>query len=268
MLDLPLRRDSLLRPQRSGRLPGAHKQGARNLVDDTIEQLQQRLQYRFANADLLIEATTHASAHGGGGPSNERLEFLGDSVIGLVIADHLFERSREMSEGEMTVLKSAVVSRRTLARVGRSLGLADFLQVDEGLKQRKRYPGSIIANAYEAVVGAVFVDGGLKAATDFILRTLEPEMQRARAGRHSPSYKSILQQRTQAEGKGIPRYSVVRFEGPDHQRRYLTVVHVCGEERGGGWGPTKKAAEQNAARDALDKCYPGWPEEERAPSKD
>lgn len=236
-------------------------------LKDALGQLQERLRYRFASADLLVEAMTHASAQAGGGRSNERLEFLGDSVIGLVIADHLFERSPELSEGEMTVLKSVVVSRRSLGRVGRSLGLADFLQVDEGLKQRKRYPGSIIANAYEAVVGAIFVDGGLKAATDFVLRTLEPEMERARAGRHSPSYKSILQQRTQAEGKGIPRYSVVRFEGPDHQRRYLTVVHVCGEERGGGWGPTKKAAEQNAARDALDKCYPGWTEEEHPPSQ-
>ncbi len=240
---------------------------ATDALREGLAELRDRLQHRFADPDLLALAMTHASSRSGSEPCNERLEVLGDSVIGLVIADWLFRRFPEMSEGEMTVLKSAVVSRRTLGRVGRALGLAEFLRVDEGLKQRKRYPASIIANAYEAVVGAVFMDGGIEPAGAFILRTLAPELERAQGGRHEPSYKSILQQRTQAEGKGIPRYSVVRFEGPDHQRRYLTVVHVKGEECGGGWGPTKKAAEQNAARDALDKCYPGWTNNEHAPSE-
>lgn len=237
-----------------------------DLTNDLLERAQDRLKCRFANLLLLANALTHASASGDGRPSNERLEFLGDSVVGLAISDWLCRCRPEMSEGDMTLVKSAVVSRRTLAKVGRSLGLGEFLKVDEGLKQRRRYPGSIIANAYEAVVGAVFADAGFGPAADFVLRTLGPELEQALAGGHGLSYKSALQQRTQADGKGVPRYSVVRFEGPDHQRRYLTVVHIRGEECGGGWGPTKKAAEQNAAKDALDKRYPGWADEGGAPS--
>lgn len=227
-------------------------------MDEALQQLQERLQYRFQDPALLRLAVTHASVRADGLPSNERLEFLGDAVVGLVISEHLFRSSPDLSEGEMTLTKSAVVSGEVLFRAGRSLGLAQFLQVDQGLRQRREYPASIIADGYEAIVGAIFLDGGLEAAADFVLRSLNPEIEQVQAGQHALSYKSLLQERTQAEGKGTPRYSVVRYEGPDHQRRYLTVVRVYGEECGAGWGSTIKAAEQNAAQDALDKCYPGW----------
>ncbi|MHC4480547.1 MAG: ribonuclease III, partial [Planctomycetota bacterium] len=205
-------------------------------------------------------ALTHASATGGDALSNERLEFLGDAVVALAVCNHLFRQRPDLSEGEMTVIKSAVVSRRTMARVGRSLGLSEFLRVDYGLRQRASYPSSMVAGAYEAVVGAILVDGGMEAAVEFILRTLGPEIERTEARQHKPSYKSILQEKAQAEGKGAPRYSLVRYEGPDHRPRYLTVVHICGEKCGAGWGSSKKTAEQEAAKDALDKCYPGWDE--------
>jgi ribonuclease-3 len=235
---------------------------------DKLRPLQERLQYRFKDGRLLVEALTHASATARGRPSNERLEFLGDAVVGLVVCEFLWRCRPSMSEGEMTVVKSAVVSRSALTRVARTLGLAEFLTVDEGMRQQKGYPGSIMGNAYEAVVGAMFLDRGLGKAAEFVMRTLEPEIERARSSQHTPSFKSVLQHRTQAEGKGAPRYRVVRHEGPDHLRRYLTVVQVGGKEQGTGWGLTKKDAEQNAARDTLDRCYPGWDAEgEKKPAR-
>ncbi len=223
-----------------------------------LDELQDVLQYRFCDVALLVRAFKHASVRSQGELSNERLEFLGDAVAGLVISEDLYRSHPELSEGEMTIIKSAAVSRRAMAKVGRQLGLSAFLDVDPGLEQREQFPSSIVCNAYEAAVGAVFLDGGIDAAAEFILRTLGPELTRVRDRGYEPSYKSILQERTQAEGKGTPRYSVVRYEGPDHRRRYLTVAHVAGEECGAGWGMTKKAAEQAAARDSLDKLYPEW----------
>lgn len=220
-------------------------------MDDMLQELQERLGYSFSDPSLLTRAMTHASASGRRKPSNERLEFLGDAVVGLVISEHLFRSMPRSPEGDMTRIKSAVVSRRTQARVGRALGLPQYLRVDPGLRQRKRYPASMAANAYEAVVGAILVDRGIEAAREFVLRTLAPEVVRARAGRHGRDYKSVLQQKTQAGAKGAPQYDTVQHEGPDHQRRFLVKVYIDGQECGAGWGSTKKAAEQNAARRAL-----------------
>ena len=225
--------------------------------EEAREGAEECLQYRFADPGLLERALTHASAASESRPSNERLEFLGDAVVGLVISDYLYRSEPGLSEGEMTIIKSAVVSRRTMARVGRALGLPAFLQVDEGLKKRKTYPQSIVANVYEAVVGAMFLDGGMEAAADFILRTLELHVSRVNTSRHAASSKSALQERVQAEGKPVPRYEILRYEGPEHDRQFFAAVYVVGKERGSGSGATKKSAEQRAARDALQKLYPG-----------
>jgi ribonuclease-3 len=230
-------------------------------MDDWLEELQDLLQYRFGDPALLRLAMTHASARGRDGPSNERLEFLGDAVMGLVVSAHLFGEKPRLSEGEMTSVKSTVVSRRVLSHVSRALGLPTFLQVDSGLQRRTRYPGSVVANAYEAVVGAIFADGGLGPAREFVMRTLGPEVKKVQDRRHVPNYKAVLQERTQAEGKGTPEYAVVRWEGPDHRRSYRVVVQVAGEQCGTGAGETKKEAEQQAAGEALDRLYPDWEEE-------
>jgi ribonuclease-3 len=158
----------------------------------------------------------------------------------------------------MTVIKSAVVSRRTLARAGTEHRLPEFLLVDEGLKQRRRLPASMVANVVEALVGAVFLDGGMEPAAAFVMRILADHVERAEEERHRASYKSLLQEKTQADGKGIPQYDIVGFEGPDHRRRFEAVVRVAGDECGSGWGQTKKEAEQNAAHEALENRYAGW----------
>jgi ribonuclease-3 len=227
-------------------------------VDEFLSSVESALGYGFRDRELLVRALTHASAQSTDMPSNERLEFLGDAVLGLAVSDHLFRTYPEQSEGEMTVIKSSVVSRRTLARAGTEQGLPAFLMVDEGLKQRRRLPASMVANVFEALVGAIFLDGGMGPARDFIMRTLAPHIEQAEAERHRANYKSLLQERSQAGGKGIPQYEIVGFEGPDHRRRFEAVVVLGGQECGRGWGQTKKEAEQNAAHEALDSCYAGW----------
>jgi ribonuclease-3 len=224
-------------------------------VDDEQEQLHELLGHSFADPDLLAEALTHASAGGRDHFTNERLEFLGDAVLDLVISDHLFEALPQAHEGDMTHVRSLVVSRRALARVGRSLGLEKHLRVDEGIQQRDPYPTSILAGVYEALVAALYLDGGMAPARDFILRTLGPDLERIGAGMPQPNSKSRLQEEAQAGGKGIPVYRIVRTEGPDHERRFLVSVSIEGQEMGEGWGRTKKEAEQNAAKEAIEG---GW----------
>ncbi len=221
-------------------------------MDETPAELQEILGHTFADADLLEEALTHASAGGREQFTNERLEFLGDAVLDLVISDHLFEALPEAHEGDMTHARSLVVSRRALARVGRALGLEKHLRVDEGIQQRDPYPISILAGVYEALVAALYLDGGMTPARDFILRTLGTDLERIGAGIPQANSKSRLQEEAQAAGRGIPVYRVVRTEGPDHERRFLVTVSIGGQELGDGWGRTKKEAEQNAARQALE----------------
>lgn len=227
--------------------------GSRKLVE-----LQERLAHLFADPALLAQALTHASVSAGTLDSNERLEFLGDAVVGLAVSDWLFRAFPGWSEGRMTQAKSEIVSSRTLARVGQALGLHQCLQVDQGLKRRAAYTEAMMSAAYEAIIGAALVDGGMSVAQEIVLRTLAPELERLAASRHSPDCKSILQQRTQADAKGIPVYGIARVEGPDHRRRFQAVVQIDGVERGWGWGAAKRAAEQAAALQALNDCYPGW----------
>ncbi len=223
-------------------------------MTEELHRLQARLGVQFENLELLRRALRHASA-AETEPSYERLEFLGDAVVGMVVAEHLFRTMPGASEGEMTVIKSGVVSRRTLGRVGRRLALQEHLEVGEGLQGRP-YPLSIVSGAYEAVVGAVFVDQGMRAAGDLVLRTLADEIERVCEDRHAEGAKSLLQQRAQAVGLGIPRYEIISAEGPDHEVEFQAVVLIAGRECGEGRGRTKKEAESNAARQALERHYP------------
>lgn len=223
---------------------------------EALEQVQEALGYRFGNPSLLQRALLHASASEGA-DSNERLEFLGDAVVGLIVSELLFRRFPDAPEGEMTVVKSAVVSRRALARVGRALGLDEHLVVGEGLRGQ-RYPPSIVAGAYEAVVGAMLLDGGMEVPRRFVRRTLAGEIADARQARAAAGWKSLLQQLVQADGQEVPTYHILSAEGPRHRPRFQAVVSIAGERCGEGWGPTKKAAEQQAARDALYHRYHEW----------
>ncbi len=216
--------------------------------EHTIEEV---IGYRFQDAALLERALTHASATQGG-VSNERLEFLGDAVAGFVVCSHLFRALPEATEGEMTVIKSRVVSRRTMARVARGMELHRYLKVDDGLGARK-IPPSIQACVYEAVVGAIYLDGGMEPARRFVLRTLGDDLEEAEEDQRGHDFKSLLQRRTQARGDGTPRYETVRAKGPDHRPVFRSTVRAGGRTLGEGRGRSKQAAEQQAARDALEE---------------
>jgi len=213
-------------------------------MDEVLGLLQERIGYRFSSPALLKEAVTHASLCADALRSNERLEFLGDAVAGLVVAEELFRCDSELTEGEMTAAKSVVASRRIMARVGKALGLADFLQVGKDIARQGSYPDSLIGNFYEAITAAIYLDGGYEEARRFVLRTLGSELERVRRGEHVPDFKSILQQIVQAEGNA----------------RFLCAVHMDGQVAGRGWGKNKKAAEQKAACEALNRRYPRWKE--------
>lgn len=213
----------------------------------------QALAHTFQTEALLVEALTHttyANEHPTA-RSNERLEFLGDSVVGLVVAAHIFNRFPDLPEGEMTKLRAAVVCEPSLAGRARALGIGQFMRFGRGEAVSGRDRDSTLADAFEAVVGALFLDGGLEVARDFVLRELAPVVEAARQGLVRVDYKTHLQEQLQRDGAAAPQYRLLAEEGPAHMKRFQVGVYFHGELLGTGWGRNKKEAEQEAAREAL-----------------
>jgi len=219
--------------------------------DENLTKCQEIIDYHFRDVELLRRALTHASAATSRDVSNERLEFLGDAVLGLVVCEEIFSRAPDLPEGEMTEIKSAVVSRRTCARLASQMGLTDLLIVGKGLGHSMVLPSSLPAAAFEAVIGAIFMDGGLEAARKFILRHTEKVMQAAMASRHQRNYKSMLQQYAQRTWNSMPEYELLDEKGPEHAKCFEVSVRINGRQFGSAWGPSKKEAEQKAALQAL-----------------
>lgn len=228
---------------------GAHASAA---TGDVVDDLSRRLGYTFRDPGLLERALTHASCKDADHPSNERLEFLGDAVLGLVVAHFLYSAFPDLDEGPLTRVRSAVVSAQSLTQLALELGLDRALRTGRGLK-RDELPPSVLANAVEAVIGAMFLDGGLPAARPFILWGLERALEDELVARSERNWKSLLQELTQQADRLTPTYEVAQESGPDHQKEFVIVVRVDGLERGRGAGSSKKAAEQAAARDALER---------------
>ncbi len=217
--------------------------------------LLERLGYCFRDRSLLQQALSHRSWCGEqeGVPSNERLEFLGDAVIGLVVAEDCYRRYPEAPEGRLAKIRAAVVNARVLAQVASSLALGPHLLLGKGEEASGgRTKVSILADTLEAVVGAVYLDGGWEASRTLVLRLLSDRIEQAAAEPNEFDHKSRLQELTARRGEGVPRYVVVG-SGPDHDRRYVAEVYVGGVCRGRGEGTSKKEAEQAAAMMA-------WPE--------
>ena len=240
-------------------------------------ELEHRLSYRFKDLRLLDRAMTHrsfahASDNGSGvhqaeaperGRSpgsaqgeilvaNERLEFLGDSVLGMVVSQFLFERFPGKSEGDLTKLKASLVSEVTLSRIARSICLGKYLNLsEEEEKSGGRERSSIIADAYEAVIGAVYLDGGLAPAQRVIKDQILKRWLELASDKTSYNYKGELLEYMQALGLGMPKYEVLVEKGPDHQKKFTIAVLAKGKVMGKGEGLTKKEAEQKAAKVAL-----------------
>jgi len=226
------------------------------LTDLTI--LQQSLGVTFNNISLLEQALVHSSyvnENPGLAPtSNERLEFLGDAVLGLAVAERLYQGFPRFTEGQMTRLRAALVRRETLARMAQAIGLGDHLYLGKGEEASGgRQKPVNLAGAIEAVIGAIFLDQGLARAQDFTLRLLETNLRKAVTRRDAIDYKSELQELIQATEQQAPTYHIINSTGPDHDKRFTVEVRVGDALLGQGSGKSKKTAESEAARAALVK---------------
>jgi ribonuclease-3 len=211
-----------------------------------------RLGTTFSDPSLLERAMSHRSwcAETTGASSNERLEFLGDAVLGLVVTDHLFRSYPTLPEGELAKVRASVVNSETLAELAASLDLGDALLLGKGEDASGgREKPSILADAMEAVIGAVYLDGGWGAAAALVMRLLGERIEEAAAGPGGQDYKTRLQELAARRFEQLPQYEVLD-DGPDHAKRFFASVTVAGEVRGRGEGRSKKQAEQGAARQA------------------
>lgn len=218
---------------------------------DVLARAQDALGYQFHDETLLQTALTHSSVANTRLSSNERLEFLGDSVLGLVVCEMLFRDYDDWHEGDLTKVKSVVVSRRVCAEMADALGLADFLILGKGIAGAADMPMSLRAAAFESVIGAMFLDGGIDAARDFILRNITPHVAASTRAAEQENYKSLLQQFVQRRMSTTPRYEGLDEQGPDHSKCFEVCVVVGDQRFPSAWGPTKKEAEQEAAKRAL-----------------
>jgi ribonuclease-3 len=223
---------------------------------DEFEDLQARVDYLFKDRGLLEHALTHKSRAAedatGGVADNESLEFLGDAVLGLVVADLLFQQYPNYDEGQKSKVKAAVVSTQSLARRAEEIRLGDHLILGRGEeKTGGRFKQALLADAYEALIAAIYLDGGLEAAKAFLRRELKDAIDAGIAQTFAPDYKSALQERLQALGHALPEYRLSGSEGPDHRKTFSIDVVVNGEILGSATGRAKKEAEQEAARLAL-----------------
>lgn len=218
------------------------------------------LGYDFGDEQLLVQALKHRSylpiSHEDRVYSNERLELLGDAVLALVVVDFLYTKYPEKEEGELTGMKSLVVSRRILARIARALELGKYILISESEeKSGGRNRASIIADALEAVIGAIYLDGGLEPARQFIHEKILANFDEIISENLHKNFKSILLEYAQSQNLGVPCYTVQSVDGPDHERIFTVEVKLQKEVLGVGIGNSKKRAEQKAAQEALRKLY-------------
>ena len=220
--------------------------------------LQQTLGILFSNLSLLEQALVHSSYinenPGLALASNERLEFLGDAVLDLVVAEQLYQDFPHFSEGEMTRLRAALVCRNTLSRMAKAIGLGDYLYLGKGEETSggRRKPANL-AGAFEAVIAAIFLDRDLATTRDCILRLINPELQKITSRRTIADYKSQLQELIQSRQQLTPTYHVIEISGPDHAREFTVEARIGDTVLGKGSGRNKKAAETEAARLALER---------------
>lgn len=237
-----------------------------HLVDDTgdmdgsdqaskLIKCQQIIEYEFKDDSLLLSALTHASGASHRLASNERLEFLGDAVLGLTVCQWLYEDYPEYNEGDLTKIKSAVVSRRSCGKVACELGLDRCLIVGRGVTRNRSFPRSLVSDVFESVVAALYLDGGGEVVRDRLKKWLLEEVRHAVESQGAGNFKSSLQQYAQRELSSTPVYRMVRESGPDHRKSFLIAAVIADRQFSAAWGSNKKDAEQRAASNALAELH-------------
>jgi ribonuclease-3 len=238
------------------------------ISDEDLEAVEQILDHRFRSRDLLVQALTHSSYSNEKAleaPSvltnNERLEFLGDAVLGLVVANELMARFPEASEGKLSRWRSNLVSRKTLAEIALQMGIGDYLLLGKGEKRTGGAgKGSILAASLEALVGAMYLDTGLESVNSLLVKLFQRWFDSLQQGDEDfvreMDTKTHLQERTQMLYKSIPQYRLVKSWGPEHEKQFRVEILIKGKLVASGEGKSKKEAEQHAAREALEKLGP------------
>jgi len=216
-----------------------------------LQRAQELLGYTFSDVELLREALTHASSAPDRALSNERLEFLGDAVLGLIVCERLYRDYPGLLEGDMTKIKSVAVSRRTCADLTKEIGLDTLLKLGSGMPAHADMPASLSAAVLESVIGALYIDGGFDAARDFATPLLEDVIERAAVSGHQQNFKSVLQQHAQDALGVTPAYTLLDEKGPDHAKAFEVSVQIGAHHYQSSWGASKKQAEQQAALNAL-----------------
>lgn len=213
--------------------------------------VEEAIGYQFNDPSILERALMHASVCDSRLQSNERLEFLGDAVLSMVVCRYLYESYPDFLEGDLTKTKSAVVSRRTCARIANQLGLTEHLVIGKGMQTQAKLPSSLSAAALEATIAAIYLDGGLDEVERFIIRHMREVIGRAAASGHQQNFKSVLQQYSQRRLDHTPQYVILDEKGPDHSKCFEVAVELGNERFPSSWGNSKKQAEQQAALNAL-----------------
>jgi len=219
--------------------------------EEVLRQIEQISGHEFSNRELIARALTHSSCVDNRLESNERLEFLGDSILALVICQALFNRFPDYLEGDLTKIKSMLVSRRTCARVAKHLGLHSLLRIGKGMADNRALSGSLAAGVLEALIAVIYIDGGLDASRRFILNVFGSLIEKTDAEQSQGNFKSLLQQYSQQQFDATPVYELLDEKGPDHNKCFESEVVIAGRHFQSAWGTNKKEAEQKAAFNAL-----------------
>lgn len=241
--------------------PKSNKQKVKKKNYRKLQKLERTLKIKFNNKSLLRRALTHSSyvnETGQQAKDNERLEYLGDSVLALVVNEYLFKRYEEYPEGDLAKIKSAVVSEVTLAKVAKDINLGSFLYMGRGEELNGgRQRASILANTLEALIGALYLDSGLKVSKQLVLGLLKKHIERIDSLTYLRDPKTTLQEYVQKKFKERPIYEVVEEKGPDHQKSFTVKLIFCEKEIARGKGSSKRKAERNAAMKALELINDG-----------
>ena len=220
-------------------------------ADCSLEDCQQQIGYQFKNIEYLESALKHASGVSHRLASNERMEFLGDAILGFIVCEKLYSKYPEYLEGELTKVKSVVVSRDTCAKVSEKIGLHQYLVLGKGMAADPEIPKSVVAAALESLIAAIYLDGGIDPAREFILRFCETEIEQTVSGESGENFKSQLQQFAQREHGITPGYHLLDEKGPDHSKCFKVAATVAEQRFPPAWGRSKKESEQRAAHNAI-----------------
>ncbi|MER3522983.1 MAG: ribonuclease III [Ignavibacteria bacterium] len=222
-----------------------------------LDELERAISYTIRNRELFMLALVHRSylqQFNQRGQSNERMEFLGDSVLNLVVGEYLYHHFPDAPEGELTKLRSRLVNRKALVAYSKSIQLANFILMSQSAQQSMgKGSETIVADTFEALIAAIYLDSGFEAAKQFIERRLTEALENRTVVTSDENYKSMLLEFAQAHGLGVPRYAIIKQEGPDHDRTFTVEVTIGGKRKGIGIGKNKKEAEQAAASIALER---------------